>query len=330
MDTISVVIPTYSAAPFIRETLDSVFGQTLLPHEVIVVDDCSTDNTVALVKEISKSASISVRVIRLPKNSGGPAKPLNVGIEAACGNLIATLDHDDTFAPNKLADQVPLLREHSDIGLVFGDLCLISPNSADTAAISNDRQNQIAAIPKVRLNSNAFLIQKNDAVRAAIQYQSFVSTCSNMLFRKSTWQAVDGFDESTTVSCDFSFLARTALTCDLAYVMTASANWMLHPSSFYSRSTMASRFDDILQIYLDVIRRTKDASLTSIACQQVHTISDETAYKLRQNGDHLAAAACLLKAIRIAGPWRKGVLSFGKLLPHYGYNLWNTTMPRRS
>ena len=65
MSSVSVVIPTYNALPFIAETLASVFAQTRLPDEVIVVDDCSPDGTVALVELIAARGPLANSVVEL-------------------------------------------------------------------------------------------------------------------------------------------------------------------------------------------------------------------------------------------------------------------------
>lgn len=95
--TVSVVIPTYNGARFIRDALESVFAQTQLPDEIIVVDDGSTDDTVEVVKQMTKESPHPVRLIKMTHNSGGPAAPINTGIAAAIGEFIAVLDQDDTF-----------------------------------------------------------------------------------------------------------------------------------------------------------------------------------------------------------------------------------------
>src|ERR1041384_767882 len=109
-DTISVIIPTYNSEKFISQALDSVFRQTRRPMEVLVVDDASTDGTCELVAALAQSAPVRLRLCRLSTNSGGPARPLNVGIGQATGALIATLDHDDLMLPEKLALQVACLK----------------------------------------------------------------------------------------------------------------------------------------------------------------------------------------------------------------------------
>lgn len=99
---ISVVIPAYNRATTIEYCLRSVINQTLPPHEILVVDDCSTDGTIEAVERV---ASPLVRVVRLPRNSGAQAAR-NAGIKAAVGDWIAFQDSDDEWLPNKLELQL--------------------------------------------------------------------------------------------------------------------------------------------------------------------------------------------------------------------------------
>jgi glycosyltransferase involved in cell wall biosynthesis len=100
MNTVSVVIPCYNGAKFLREALESVLGQTHPVLEVIVVDDGSTDDSAA----IAESFGTPVRVIR--QSNQGESVARNRGIEAAVGAWIAFLDADDLWLPNKIAAQI--------------------------------------------------------------------------------------------------------------------------------------------------------------------------------------------------------------------------------
>ncbi len=99
-DTISVVIPCYNGAKYLRETLDSVLVQTHPVLEVIVVDDGSTDDSAA----IAESFGPPVRVIRQPNQGESVAR--NRGIDEARGDWVAFLDADDLWEPEKLARQL--------------------------------------------------------------------------------------------------------------------------------------------------------------------------------------------------------------------------------
>jgi teichuronic acid biosynthesis glycosyltransferase TuaG len=102
---ISIVIPFYNRADYIEGSLLSIFSQSYKNWEALFVDDASSDggeNIITAYQGLDKR----IRLIRLEKNSGGPAQPRNIGILEARGELIALLDSDDLWAPNKLELQV--------------------------------------------------------------------------------------------------------------------------------------------------------------------------------------------------------------------------------
>src|SRR5436190_15499550 len=111
---ISVIIPAYNSAAYLPETLHSIVSQSVKDVEVIVIDDGSTDGTAAVAAAFGNT----VRGIRVD-HSGGPARPRNIGIQAARGELIALFDGDDIMLPGKLEEQQAFLADHPDIPLVF-------------------------------------------------------------------------------------------------------------------------------------------------------------------------------------------------------------------
>lgn len=97
----SVVVPAYQAESFIERTLSTVADQTIQPHELIVVDDGSTDGTVGVVESFAlKHPQLNVRVLREPHR--GPGATRNAGIRAARSEWVAFLDSDDLWLPEKL------------------------------------------------------------------------------------------------------------------------------------------------------------------------------------------------------------------------------------
>jgi glycosyltransferase involved in cell wall biosynthesis len=94
----------------LKNTILSILSQQEVSLELIVVDDCSTDNTETLAKEVSKS-DLRVRYLRLPANSGGPASPRNHGVTAAAAPWVALCDADDLWHPRKLRVQLDLLNQ---------------------------------------------------------------------------------------------------------------------------------------------------------------------------------------------------------------------------
>jgi glycosyltransferase involved in cell wall biosynthesis len=110
---VSVIIPTYNSAEFVIQAIDSVLNQTYTNYEVIVIDDGSTDNT----RQILEPYQFKINYIY--QDHQGVATARNRGIEAAKGQLIAFLDADDLFLPQKLQQQVAILKAQPQIGMVI-------------------------------------------------------------------------------------------------------------------------------------------------------------------------------------------------------------------
>jgi succinoglycan biosynthesis protein ExoO len=97
---VSVVIPAYNAADFLQEAISSLQAQSLRDWEAIIVDDASTDDTLAIAKRLA-TIDERVRVITLPRNAG-PGIARNAGIAMARGEWIGVLDADDVYLPERL------------------------------------------------------------------------------------------------------------------------------------------------------------------------------------------------------------------------------------
>ncbi len=110
---VSVIIPTYNCSGFLKESISSALAQTYRDLEVVVVDDGSTDDTAHVVSMFDD------RVRYIYQTNAGTATARNTGISNARGSLIAFLDHDDLWLPNKLERQVPYLLADDTIGMLF-------------------------------------------------------------------------------------------------------------------------------------------------------------------------------------------------------------------
>ena len=108
----SVVIPCFNAENYISAALQSVLDQTIQPHEIIVIDDRSTDRSVERIQAFGDSVQL------LHSTWGNGAGTRNVGIEAATGDWIAFLDADDAWYPNHLQRASELLADSEDVGFL--------------------------------------------------------------------------------------------------------------------------------------------------------------------------------------------------------------------
>ena len=107
---VSIVVPVYNAARYIRKTIDMVCEQTYKDWELILVDDASPDNSAEIISEIIESSGKRIRLIRKERNAGA-AEARNTGIDASAGRYIAFLDADDVWMPDKLEKQIAFMEK---------------------------------------------------------------------------------------------------------------------------------------------------------------------------------------------------------------------------
>jgi glycosyltransferase involved in cell wall biosynthesis len=114
--TVSVIIPVYNAERYLRAAIESVLTQTVLPLEIIVVDDGSTDASGTVARRFVPN----VRVVTQPNE--GPAAARNCGVSLARGDYLAFLDADDLWLPGKLTQQLAILQSQPTVDMVFGQV----------------------------------------------------------------------------------------------------------------------------------------------------------------------------------------------------------------
>ena len=108
-ELVSIIMPSYNTAKYIKESINSVLAQTYMKWELIIVDDCSTDNTDEVIASISDER---IKYIKNDKNSGA-AVSRNRALREATGKWIAFLDSDDIWHPKKLEKQISFMKKNN-------------------------------------------------------------------------------------------------------------------------------------------------------------------------------------------------------------------------
>jgi len=186
---IAVVIPARNAGAFLREALDSIFAQDLKPAEVVVVDDASTDDT----HSVAAGYGRGVRCLALAgKAAGSSARARNLGISSTRGELIAFLDADDLWVPEKTSRQIALLDAHPDLAMVFSDM----------RAFEGDRRAETTYFGERGFTGAC--------TASSIFLHDMVST-PTVILRRAVLTATRGFDEALGVGQDTDLWFRIAL-----------------------------------------------------------------------------------------------------------------------
>lgn len=173
MIKVSIVTPTYNSSKFIKRTILSVLNQTYTDWEYLIIDDCSTDNTIKIITEYAEQDP-RIKILKTSENSGGPALPKNIGIENAKGEYVAFLDHDDEWLPKKLEEQLKLFNGGGNkLGLVS---CFINIRDSNRNLILKHKKNY-----------------KGDVIKN-LAINNFILTCSCVMTKTTILKEVGLFN----------------------------------------------------------------------------------------------------------------------------------------
>lgn len=231
----SVVIPAYDAARWIGATLESWTAQTDSRFEVVVVDDGSTDETIAIVE--SFSARLAIRTMPGGR-SGGPARPRNIGIRAARTDLIVMCDADDLAHPNRLqrtGEAWTLAGERPC--MILSDFSEIDEYGRVITQSGISRFPFPRNVPQHALSSTIVRIEGRH-VFDALLLGDFHRTCS-LAISKQVIEAVGLYDETLANGQDYDAILRIAAAgFDLIYVAEPLGMYRLTTGNISSRSTI--------------------------------------------------------------------------------------------
>ena len=162
---VSIIVPAYKAEATIEKTVAALASQTFTQFEVIVVDDASPDNTGDLACHALRRFGLRHVVARLPGNVG-PSNARNAGTALASGEYVAFQDADDTWMPDKLAQQVELMDRHPEVTLCGCQADLVAADGSVTGPLFRNLPSFQKAGWKLLL-SNAFIQTSCVLVRRA-------------------------------------------------------------------------------------------------------------------------------------------------------------------
>jgi glycosyltransferase involved in cell wall biosynthesis len=232
MPKVSVVILTFNRAKLLEQAIQSVLNQTFQDFEIIIVDDCSTDDTMQVGKNFLDER---IKYIRHEVNKGVGAGR-NTGVRNSTGEYIAFLDDDDQWLPEKLRFQVECLDCNSlEVGAVHcGRLDIDETNGTVLPEIGNDKRGDISK---------------------ALLRRNFLTT-STVLLRTICFQKVGLFDETIPVGEDYDMWIRISQKYCFEYIELPLVRYSIHQNSL-SRNLGAaiSGYEALLQKYGQLFRQ---------------------------------------------------------------------------
>jgi glycosyltransferase involved in cell wall biosynthesis len=210
MNKVSVVIPNYNYGRYISDAIDSALGQTLKPHEVVVVDDGSTDDSLEVLQEYEG------RITLIRQTNQRAAGARNAGAEAATGEYLAFLDADDYWHSQKLEKQVERMESDLEVGLVHCGMFFVDEERKEVSEHLDGQEGWVA--------------------EKLLRFQPvIIGPGSSTLVRKDVFHDVGGYDTDLQNSEDWDFSVRVATKSKFAFVQEPLVYYRQHGSGKHSR-----------------------------------------------------------------------------------------------
>ncbi|CAN5654613.1 hypothetical protein BH23GEM9_BH23GEM9_22850 [soil metagenome] len=225
--TVSVVIPFFNAAMYLREAVESVLAQGFTDWELILVDDGSTDGGTALALEFAGGDGRIRYVEHAGHRNRGQSASRNVGIRAAAGEYIALLDADDAWLPTKLERQIAVLSSVPGVELVFGPAVYVYADGT--------RNLQVMTLQHGRLPPGRW-------IPALLRWEDNAPCPSTVMVRRRAVLAVGGFcEELPSLYEDQGTWCKLSLSTSAYYDPEPRSLYRIHASSTCGAASQRQR-----------------------------------------------------------------------------------------
>jgi glycosyltransferase involved in cell wall biosynthesis len=276
-------LPCFNHARFLPEAVNSVLNQTHSDLELIIIDDCSTDNSPDVERSFARTDS-RVRVFNHTVNKG-LSSSRNSGLRVATGDFIAFCDSDDVWEPDKLKQQLAVLQVKPKYDIAYCDTLIIDENGSLTGKRFSDRY----PLPN----------QPSGRLFPELMFRNFINVQS-ALMRKCCLNSVSSFDGDLKALEDWWYWIQLSRNHLFIYMPESLARYRVHSNSMHAtmkRSFPESRvkiFERMLQRYDDLAGQTKA------------DMKYQMATDLLALGEYPSARRLLLQAIKLSTKHPRG------------------------
>lgn len=227
---VSVIIPTYNRANYLKKSIQSVVSQTIKDIEIIIINNYSTDNTLEVINSFNDQR---IKTINF-KNRGVIARSRNQGIVQSTGKYIAFLDDDDIWCQDKLELQIKYLEAHPEFGAVYSNAIIIDEKD----------------------NKKGFLIDRGRAKEGQV-FQNLLGgnfiAILTVLMRRELLESIGLFNEEPSLIAieDYEYWMRISLKFEFGYIGKPLALYRIHNTSMSKKNSVAVLRQKVLRMLLN-------------------------------------------------------------------------------
>jgi glycosyltransferase involved in cell wall biosynthesis len=230
MPKVSIVVPNYNHAKYLRQRIESVLAQTYRDFEVILLDDCSTDESRTILREYASDKRVRIEFNEV--NSGSPFKQWKKGLGMACGEYIWIAESDDYANPCLLERLVAVLESDPAVVLAYCRSWVVE----EDGSLSGFVDSKLRHLEPQRWTAD-FCAEGREECGSCFVYRNVTANASSVVFRRAVSERVGGVDDTLRTSGDWKLWAAMALTGKVAYVSEPLNYYRYHAASV--RNTMS-------------------------------------------------------------------------------------------
>lgn len=212
MTKVSVILPNYNHSAFLTQRIESILSQTFQDFELIILDDCSPDNSREIIERYRQHHLVS-QIVYNAQNSGSTFKQWEKGISLAQGEYIWLAESDDYCDPTFLSELVSVLDSNSNIGIAYCQSFSVDQNN--TPLNSWIKQTELFT-PNIWKHD--FVINGKVAIINLLIYRNIIPNASAVVFRKTTYYQSSGINTKMKLNGDWLLWTKLLEVSDLAFV----------------------------------------------------------------------------------------------------------------
>ncbi|WP_367773685.1 glycosyltransferase family 2 protein [Flavobacterium sp. WC2421] len=302
---VSIIVPNYNHDKYLQQRLDSVFNQTYLNFEVVLLDDCSTDSSQQILLEYAKDNKVSHCIFN-ETNSGNTFIQWNKGISLAKGDFIWIAESDDLCELNFLEELIRPLIQDAEIVLSYCQ----SKRIDEFNAITGDWLNHTDSLDK-NLFLSDFTMDGNDFVERFLIYRNVIPNASGVLFRKSAAFSMEVLEtENFLKYCgDWLFYMKLITNKKVAFYSTAFNYYRYHSQSVIAIAHKTGKFLAYNGVDINVRKKMKEflvsekpsnlKGILNINKQISNDLKYERAFYLIRNQEKIKGFLLLISILKV-------------------------------
>lgn len=241
---VSVIVASYNHAGYLRRRMDSLIAQSYENIEIIVIDDCSPDNSVEILREYADHPKVKLTI---REQNGGWVTVSNQGVSLARGEFIIFANCDDDCEPRMIERLVDALQKHPSAGVAF---CRSLMVDAESRVMGDDFT---VRAPDFRARCAGDTLISREEMRRFLMHSCVIPNLSAALMRRDCFERAGTLSHDYRACSDWDLFFRQVDYCDFAYVAEPLNHFRQHKATIRSATKGRITYDEFFRVLLGQI-----------------------------------------------------------------------------